>query len=51
MKIKNVTERDIKNALKETNEKFGNNIIFNRFDVDHLNRSAEVTLKVKDILS
>ena len=52
MLIKNASAIEIMLALVEANEKFGNNLIFNRFDYAALTRQGKekfnVTLRVKD---
>jgi hypothetical protein len=45
MKIRNVTSAEIESALQKTNERFEDNIIFNRFD--YVGKNFQVTLKVK----
>lgn len=50
MKIRGVNEQDLIRALERTNEKFGNNVQFNRFMRDHYASGRElfaVTLRVK----
>lgn len=45
MKITNVTETDLENALSEVNKRFDNNIIWNRFEQN--GRGFNITLKCK----
>lgn len=44
--IKGTTREQILKALENTNKKFGNNVVFNRFD--QTGKHFNVTLKVKD---
>jgi len=46
MRIKNVTSKELEQALKETNKQFKDNVTWNRFDKK--GSQFIVTLKVKD---
>ena len=49
MLIKNTTQKQIEQALAETNKAFDNNIIFNRFDPANKKQTRfNVTLKTRD---